>query len=67
MSLREKSLQEELDFKAAEDLFEANKTQILIFKNSIKSLIINSGIQRSFQSYCFEFCGMTGLNYNTLR
>jgi BTB/POZ domain len=52
-------------FEAGEDLLNESKTQILIFRNTTKSIDLSN--PRTFLSYCSEFCGMTGLSYQTLR
>lgn len=52
-------------FEAGEDLLNESKTQILIFRNTVKSIDLSN--PRTFTSYCSEFCGMTGLSYQTLR
>ena len=56
---------EEIVFSAGEDLYNETKTQIILYKNTAKSLMITSS--RIFQSYCHEFCGRTGLSYKTIR
>lgn len=53
-------------FEAVEDLSNVSKTQVLLFKGSSKSIPVDFE-SRTFQSYCFEFCGLTGLSYKTLR
>ncbi|CAD8164724.1 unnamed protein product [Paramecium octaurelia] len=58
---------EQLDiiFEAGEDLLNFSKNQVIMIKNnSIKLPIIKP---RTFLSYSFEFCGITGLNYKMLR
>lgn len=67
MSLREKLSEEKIQFEASEDLFDSSKTQILLFKDSSKYLKLNINSPRPFSSLCFEFCGLTGLSYQTLR
>lgn len=52
-------------FEAGEDLLNESKIQILIFRNTTKSIDLSN--PRTFLSYCSEFCGMTGLSYQTLR
>lgn len=56
---------EEIIFTANEDLFNQSKTQILVYKNSQR--LIRSSQNRKFLSYCWEYCGITGLSYQTLR
>ena len=67
MSLREKPNEDLIQFEASEDLFDSPKTQVLLFKHSSKILKINTNTPRHFSSLCFEFCGLTGLSYPTLR
>lgn len=57
--------EDDIIFEAASDLFNELKTQILVFKN--KSKILKSSQQRQLVSYCWEYCGITGLSYQTLR
>lgn len=57
--------EDELVFVANEDLFNQSKTQILIYKNTPKTLKISQ--KRKLISYCWEYCGITGLSYQTLR
>lgn len=57
--------EEEIIFEASTDLFNESKTQILVFKN--KSKILKTSNQRKLISYCWEYCGITGLSYQTLR
>ena len=52
-------------FEASEDLYSLSKTQVLLLKNSCK--IISIAKPRQFQSYCYEFCGIVGLTYSSLR
>jgi len=52
-------------FEAAEDICNNSKTQILLLKNCYK--IIPIAKPRQFQSYCYEFCGIVGSSYSTLR
>ena len=67
MSLRERPQEEEIIFEATQDLFDNSKTQVLLFKNSVKSYRINTRKKRMFISFCYEFCGETGLSFGTLR
>jgi len=55
----------EVTFDPGEDLFNESKIQILTHKNKEKMIKISH--QRKFLSYCYEFCGITGLSYPTLR
>lgn len=57
--------EDEIIFEAHSDLFNESKTQILVFKNKTK--ILKSSQQRKMSSYCWEYCGITGLSYQTLR
>ncbi len=52
-------------FEAGEDLLNESKTQVLIFKGTCKTLDVSA--PRSLSTYCYEFCGMTGLSFATLR
>ena len=52
-------------FEAGEDLLNESKTQILIFRGTTKSIELSS--VRPLVSYCFEFCGISGLSFQTLR
>ena len=52
-------------FEAAEDLYNLSKTQILLLKNSYKIIPISK--PRQFQSYCYEFAGIVGIAYQSLR
>lgn len=56
---------DEIVFLANEDLFNQSKTQILIYKNNSK--ILKASQKRKLISYCWEYCGITGLSYQTLR
>lgn len=57
--------QGDLIFEAGEDLLNESKTQVIVFKQTSKSIEI-IGL-RTIQSYCYEFCGITGLSFHTLR
>lgn len=59
------SSDDEIVFLASEDLFNQSKTQILIYKNNSKTL--KTSHKRKLISYCWEYCGITGLSYQTLR
>lgn len=52
-------------FESGEDLYSQTKGQLLLLPTSTIKLQIAK--PRRFQSYCFEFCGITGLSYKTLR
>jgi hypothetical protein len=52
-------------FEAGEDLLNESKTQVLIFRGTTKSIELSS--VRPLSSYCYEFCGMSGLSFQTLR
>lgn len=52
-------------FEAAEDLYNTSKTQVILLKNCSKTIPIMK--PRNFQSYCYEFCGITGISYSTVR
>jgi len=52
-------------FEAAEDLYNNSKTQVLLLKNCYKNIPIAK--PRNFQSYCYEFCGIVGVTYSTVR
>lgn len=52
-------------FEAAEDLYNPSKTQILLLNHCSKT--INIAKPRTFQSYCYEFCGLIGVSYSTVR
>jgi len=55
----------DINFEAAEDLYNSSKTQILLLKNCYKTIQIVK--PRTFQSYCYEFCGVTGISFSTIR
>lgn len=57
--------EDEIIFEASSDLFNETKTQILVFKN--KSKVLKGSQSRKLISYCWEYCGITGLSYQTLR
>lgn len=59
-------IKEQIIFETTEDLFNISKTQVLLFKGGSKSLSLDAD-NRLFQSYCYEFCGLTGLSLKTLR
>lgn len=52
-------------FEAGEDLLNESKTQVLIFRGTTRSIELSS--VRPLSSYCFEFCGLSGLSFQTLR
>ncbi|KAM3143268.1 hypothetical protein pb186bvf_004600 [Paramecium bursaria] len=52
-------------FEAGEDLMNQQKQQVIMLKNNSIRLPITR--PRTFLSYSFEFCGITGLNYKLLR
>ena len=52
-------------FEAGEDLYSHQKTTLLLLSQT--SFRIQITKSRKIQSYSFEFCGMTGLSYKTLR
>jgi BTB/POZ domain len=52
-------------FEAGEDLLNESKSQVLVFKGTTKTIELSS--VRPLSSYCFEFCGMCGLSFQTLR
>lgn len=52
-------------FEAAEDLYNTSKTQVLLLKQCSKKITIAK--PRNFQSYCYEFCGIVGIAYSTVR
>jgi hypothetical protein len=56
---------EEIVFSASEDLYNESKTQIILYKNTAKSIMVTQS--RMFQSYCHELCGRTGLSLKTIR
>ena len=56
---------EEIVFSASEDLYNESKTQIILYKNTAKSMMVTHS--RMFQSYCYELCGRTGLSFKTIR
>lgn len=52
-------------FEAGEDLYSQTKAQLLVLQcSSVKFPIAKP---RRFQSYCYEFCGVIGLSFKTLR
>lgn len=57
--------EDEIVFEADADLFNEQKTQVLVFKNKTK--VFEVATYRKLVSYCWEFCGLTGLSYHTLR
>ena len=52
-------------FEAAEDLYNTSKTQVLLLNHCSKTIAIAK--PRNFQSYCYEFCGIVGVSYSTVR
>ena len=56
---------EEIVFSASEDLYNDSKTQVILYKQTAKSLMVTGS--RIFLSYCYEFCGRTGISFKTLR
>lgn len=52
-------------FEAVEDLYNNSKTQVLLLKSCYKTIQIAK--PRNFQSYCYEFCGIVGVSFNTVR
>lgn len=59
------NIEDEIVFQAENDLFNESKTQIIVFKGMTKTLSVTQS--RKFLSYCFEYCGITGLSIQTLR
>ena len=57
--------EDEIVFEANADLFNEQKTQVVEFKNKTKVFEVSP--QRKLSSYCWEYCGLTGLSYHTLR
>jgi len=55
----------DINFEAAEDLYNTSKTQVLLLKNCYKTIQIVK--PRTFQSYCYEFCGVSGIGFSTIR
>src|SRR5688572_26226876 len=52
-------------FEAAEDLYNTSKTQVLLLNHCSKTISIAK--PRTFLSYCYEFCGIVGVSYPTVR
>jgi len=52
-------------FEADQDLYNTSKTQVLLLKHCTKTIPIAK--PRTFQSYCYEFCGVVGLTFSTVR
>ena len=59
------SSDDDIIIAANEDLFNQSKTQILVYKHKEKQIKISQ--KRKLISYCWEYCGITGLSYHTLR
>ncbi len=59
------SEQIDIIFEAGEDLFNQQKSSVVMLKCTLIRLTIIR--PRTFLSYSFEFCGITGLPYKILR
>lgn len=59
------SEQIDIIFEAGEDLLNSQKSQVVMLKNTSIRLPITR--PRTILSYSFEFCGITGLVFKTLR
>ena len=59
------NIDDEIIFQAETDLYNESKTQIIVFQGLTKTLQVTQ--DRKFLSYCFEYCGLTGLSIQTLR
>lgn len=64
--LKQKDKELDIVFQAEEDLKNQATGEIILTKNSRKSIPVILG-ERTFESYMNEFCGLTGLSSNTLR
>jgi len=64
--LRQKDKELDIVFQAEEDLINQATGEIVLTKNTKKSIPVVLG-ERIFESYMNEFCGFTGLSPHTLR
>eukprot|EP00826_Nyctotherus_ovalis_P039090 TRINITY_DN3727_c0_g1_i3.p1 TRINITY_DN3727_c0_g1~~TRINITY_DN3727_c0_g1_i3.p1 ORF type:complete len:294 (+),score=58.95 TRINITY_DN3727_c0_g1_i3:37-918(+) len=64
--LRQRDKEMDIVFQAEENLLNQATGEIVLTKNSRKSIPVVLG-ERSFESYMNEFCGLTGLSPHTLR
>jgi speckle-type POZ protein len=65
MLRKRNSEQIDIIFEAGEDLLNSQKSQVVVLKGTMIRLPITR--PRTFLSYSFEFCGITGMSYKQLR